>query len=109
MSYAYSVCPQCLGLMRDAVKNDKGGNAAAIAAIKPVSEFATKLTDVSNQAAQRRENKREKTGKYDRIKKDKAVKLYNKLKKEQKRGKLPPHLKTDEDIWNYVIEASGFY
>jgi hypothetical protein len=89
----------------------KGGNPVALAALqaaKPVSEFATKLTDVANQAAQRREVKREKLGTYDQKKKKKAIRFFNKLKRQRNMGKLPPNLKSDDELWAYAITASGF-
>ena len=62
---------------------------------------------VANQAAERREAKREKIGFYDEKKKKKAIRYFNKLKRQRKMGKLPPNLKTDEELWDYSIQASG--
>lgn len=110
MSYAYQICPECYGMIREEMKQTKGKGVAAatVAAVaKPVAEFATKLTDVANQAAERREAKREKIGFYDEKKKKKAIRYFNKLKRQRKMGKLPPNLKTDEELWDYSIQASG--
>lgn len=105
MSYEYQICPDCFGLIRKEL--DKGDGIDLAPIVKPVADFATKLTDVANQSAIRREEKREKLGVYEEKKKKKAIKYFNKLKRQRKFGKLPPNLKTDDDLWNYAIQASG--
>lgn len=116
MSYAYQICPDCYGMIKEEMAEEmkqnrgRGGNPIALGAVKavePVANFANKLTDVANQAAERREAKREKIGWYDEKKKKKAVRYFNKLKRQRKFGKLPPNLNTDEELWDYAIQASG--
>lgn len=83
-----------------------GVNPALLALAGPTKDVVNKITDVSNQAAQRNYEKREKIGLYDRQKIRKDTDLYNKMKKDLKKGKLPPNIKTEEDLWNY-IQGSG--
>lgn len=111
MSYRYQICPDCYGLIKEEMrmKKDNGGvsPAAVAAVVKPVSEFANTLTNVSNQAAERREAKRKELGTYNEKKKKNTVKYFNKLKRQRRMGKLPPNLQSDEQLWDYAITASG--
>lgn len=104
----YSKCPLCMQ------PNFHGGlnPALIVEAIKPISELSGKITDVSNEAAKRRENKREKLGRYERQKQDLTIKYFNKLKKQRKQGKLPPNLRTDAELWEYATsqaEGNGLF
>lgn len=85
-----------------------GVNPALLALAGPTKDVVNKISDVSNQAAQRNYEKREKIGLYDRQKIRKDTALFNKMKKDLKKGKLPPNIRTEEDLWNY-IQGSGMF
>jgi len=98
-----------------------GVNPAIIGAVaKPLGDLGNKITDASNSAAERREAGRNKSGHYEREQKKYDLKLFNKIKKDAKRGKTPPNLRTDEQIWSYIqmggnglfyneYEGNGYY
>lgn len=110
MSYSYSVCPACLGLIRENIKKTGGTNPSVISVIaKPISDVVNKITDAASEAAQRKHDAKIKSGAYEAKKKKQTVKYFNKLKKQRKRGKLPQELQTDEQLWAYAMQAAGLF
>jgi hypothetical protein len=88
-----------------------GVNPAIVTAVaKPISDLGTKITDAASQAAQRNYEKKQKIGFYEREKERRTLQYYNQLKKQRKQGKLPPSLRTDEQLWEYAqSQGSGLF
>ena len=97
-------CPYCF-------QEYSGGISPALLGLAgPVSDVAKGITQASSDASKRNYEKREKIGLYEREKQRKNVEFYNQLKKQRKQGKLPPNLKTDEQLWDYAIsKGASFY